>query len=66
MRLPVLAPEQVLAMKLAACRQDPSRVRGQLASLAFLVARPEADEKAVEQAFQRYGFKERWGALRRR
>ncbi len=66
LRVPVVAPEHLLAMKLAACRQDPSRVRGELASLAFLVAVPGADEKEMEQAFQRYGFKELWDALRPR
>lgn len=63
--VPTVAPEHLVAMKLAAARDDRSRLVGELPALAFLVRLPGVDREQMAEYFQRYGFSELWDELSR-
>lgn len=61
--LPVVSPEHLVAMKLAALRDDPDRWESEKLALAFLLRRPDADREAMRGYFQRFGFLELYREL---
>lgn len=60
MMVPTVSPEYLVAMKLAAARDGPSRLVGELPALAFLARLPGVNREQMAEYFQRYGF---FGAL---
>lgn len=54
--VPTVAPEHLVAMKLAALRSDPSRWQEVRLALAFLLQLPGLDLEEVQTYFQHFGF----------
>ncbi len=63
----VLVPraEHLIAMKVLAMKNDPSRAFQELADIQHLMTTPGIDEAEVEACFQRYGLAEKYDELRR-
>jgi hypothetical protein len=64
---PILVPhpEHLIAMKVHAIRNDPSRAFRDLADIQFLLERAEVDRSAVRTLFVEAGLEERWNELDR-
>lgn len=56
--VPAVAPEHLVAMKLAALRSDPSRGQEARVALAFLLRLPGLDLEEVQGYFRNFGFAE--------
>lgn len=61
--LPAVSPEHLVAMKLAAVRDDPSRLEGEKLALSFLLRLPQVNQEEVCGYFERYGFAELYREL---
>ncbi|MGC8916580.1 MAG: hypothetical protein ACP5NF_06330 [Thermoanaerobaculum sp.] len=63
--VPVVAPEHLVAMKLAAMADDPSRIEVDRVALAFLLRLPDLAREEVRGFFERYGFGKLYRELQR-
>jgi len=61
----VPSPEHLIAMKLLAIKNQPSRTFQDLADVQFLLGLPGVDEAEVRGYFVKHGFAERLDELRR-
>lgn len=55
--------EHLVAMKLAALRDDPNRLASEKLALAFLLRQGGVDHEAMQGYFQRFGFSELYREL---
>jgi hypothetical protein len=60
---PVARPEHLIAMKVQAMKNDPSRRFQDLEDIRFLVALPGVDLDSVRERFARAGLEERFREL---
>jgi hypothetical protein len=63
--MPTAAPEHLIAMKVLAMKNDPSRTSLEMADLRFLLDLPQVEPASVRPSFERYGLVERFEELRR-
>lgn len=61
--IPVAAPEHLIAMKLYAIRNDPSRKLQDLADIARLVETQEVEWESLRSSFDKYGMRDDFEAL---
>ncbi len=59
----VASPEHIVAMKVFACRNDPTRKLKELADIRELVIRQKLDRMLVRGYFEKYGQLELWELL---
>lgn len=64
-RLPVPCPEHLIAMKVQAIKNDPTRALQDLADIQALLTLPGVDEQKVRGYFQKHGLADRFEALQR-
>lgn len=60
LRVPFPSPEHLIAMKVVAMKNDPSRSYQDLADIRFLLALPEVDREEVRRQFEKHGLLERF------
>jgi hypothetical protein len=58
--IPVPRPEHLIAMKVVAMKNDPSRRHQDLADIQFLLTLPGVDRDDVRSQFERHGLLERY------
>lgn len=63
MRVPL--PEHLIAMKVRAIRNDPSRRLKDLADVQFLLSLPGVDEARARRYFEAAGLEDSWNELKR-
>ena len=61
--VPVPSPEHLIAMKVVAMKNDPSRAHQDLADIQFLMSRPDVDREEVQRQFEKHGLLERFHGL---
>ena len=64
-RVPVPRPEHLLAMKVHAMRNDPSRTLREMAEIQFLLSLPSLDEAEIRSYFEQSGLLERYLEIKR-
>ena len=64
-QVPVPCPEHLIAMKIMAMKNDPSRVLQDLADVRFLMQRDDVDRNWVRTQFDKRGLLERFDELER-
>jgi hypothetical protein len=64
-RVSVPSPEHLVAMKVHAIKNDPSRTFRELADIQFLVSLPDVDQEQIRTYFERAGLLERYDELRK-
>jgi hypothetical protein len=62
-RIPVPSPEHLIAMKLAAMKNDPTRTFQDLADIRYLLTLPDVDRDYVRTQFVKHGLLERFDEL---
>lgn len=63
LRIPVPRPEHLIAMKVVAMKNDPSRTYRDMADLKFLLSLPGVDREEVRAQFEKHGLRERYFEL---
>lgn len=63
MRIPVPRPEHLIAMKVVAMKNDPSRTYQDMADIRFLLSLPDVDCEEVRAQFEKHGLRERYREL---
>jgi hypothetical protein len=63
MRIPVPRPEHLIAMKIVAMKNDPSRTYQDMADVRFLLSLPGVDREEVRAQFEKHGLLERYREL---
>ena len=63
MKIPVPRPEHLIAMKVVAMKNDPSRTYQDMADIRFLVSLPDVDREEVQAQFEKHGLRERYREL---
>lgn len=63
MRIPVPRPEHLIAMKIVAMKNDPSRTFQDLADVRFLMGLPDIDRQEVRAQFSKHGLLDRFYEL---
>ena len=63
MRIPVPRPEHLIAMKVVAMKNDPSRTYQDMADIRFLLGLPDVDRDEVRAQFEKHGLQERYREL---
>lgn len=63
MKVPVPRPEHLIAMKVVAMKNDPSRALQDLADIRFLMALENVDREEVRAQFEKHGLQERYREL---
>lgn len=58
--VPVPSPEHLVAMKVVAMKNDPSRTYQDLADIRFLLGVPDVDRNEVRRQFEKHGLLERY------
>jgi len=61
--VPVVRPEHLVALKLFAARNDPSRLYAELADIQHIVKLPGLDMEEIRSYFEKYGQLERYYEL---
>jgi len=61
--VPVPRPEHLIAMKVHAMAEDPSRMFQELADIRHLMQQPDVDGEMVREAFAKRGLEERYREL---
>jgi hypothetical protein len=64
-RVPVPRPEHLIAMKVHAMKNDPSRTLREMADIQFLLSLPSVDEAEVRAYFEQSGLLERYLEIKR-
>jgi hypothetical protein len=64
-RVPVPRPEHLVAMKVHAMKNDPSRTLREMADIQFLLSLPSIDEAEVRAYFEQSGLRERYLEIKR-
>ena len=64
-RLPVPSPEHLIAMKVQAIKNDPTRALQDLADIQSLLTLSAVDEEQVRGYFLKHGLADRFEALQR-
>lgn len=64
-RVPVPRPEHLVAMKVHAMKNDPSRSLREMADIQFLLGLPGIDEVEVRSYFEQAGLLERYREIKR-
>jgi hypothetical protein len=64
-RVPVPRPEHLIAMKVHAMKNDPSRTLREMADIQFLLSLPSIDEAEVRAYFEQSGLLERYLEIKR-
>lgn len=60
MRILVPSPEHLIAMKVVAMKNDPSRTYQDMADIKFLLTLPNVDREQVRSQFAKHGLLERY------
>ncbi len=60
LRLPVVKPEHVVALKVFAMKNDPDRALRDMADIKELLSLPGIDLQEVRKYFEKYGQMERY------
>lgn len=60
MRIPVPCPEHLIAMKVVAMKNDPSRAFQDMADIRFLMGLSDIDREEVRAQFSKHGLLERF------
>lgn len=63
MRIPVPRPEHLIAMKVVAMKNDPSRTYQDMADIRFLLSLPDIDREEVRAQFEKHGLRGRYHEL---
>ncbi len=63
MRIPVPSPEHLIAMKIVAMKNDPSRAFQDMADIRFLIGLPDVDREEVRAQFSKHNLLERFHEL---
>ena len=58
--IPVPSAEHLVALKIFAMKNDPSRTFQEMADIQFLINLPDTDRNRVKQYFEQYGLLERY------
>lgn len=61
--VPVPSPEHLIAMKVVAMKNDPSRTYQDMADIRFLLTLPDVDRNAVRAQFEKHGLQDRFHDL---
>lgn len=61
--VPVPSPEHLIAMKVVAMKNDPSRTYQDMADIQFLLTLPDIDREAVRLQFEKHDLLERFHDL---
>jgi hypothetical protein len=61
--LPVLRPGHLVAMKVFAMKNDPSRTFREMADIRFLMTLPELERDEIRRCFEKHGLGHRYGEL---
>jgi hypothetical protein len=64
-RVPVPRPEHLVAMKVHAMKNDPSRTLREMADIQFLLSLPSIDEAEARAYFEQSGLLERYLEIKR-
>ena len=64
-RVPVPRPEHLIAMKVHAMKNDPSRTLREMADIQFLLSLPSIDEAEVHAYFEQSGLLDRYLEIKR-
>jgi hypothetical protein len=62
-RLPVVSPEHLVALKVFAMKNDPARVYREMADIAYLLSLPGIDREEIRKYFDSYGQLEKFYEL---
>jgi hypothetical protein len=63
MKIPIPRPEHLIAMKVVAMKNDPSRTYQEMADIRFLLSLPDVDLEEVRAQFEKHGLRERYREL---
>jgi len=63
MKIPVPRPEHLVAMKVVAMKNDPSRTYQDMADIRFLSSLPGVDREEIRAQFEKHGLQERYREL---
>lgn len=63
MKVPVPRPEHLVAMKVVAMKNDPSRTYQDMADIRFLMGLPGVDREEIRAQFEKHGLLERYREL---
>jgi hypothetical protein len=63
MRIPVPRPEHLIAMKIVAMKNDPSRAYQDMVDIRFLMGLPGVDREEIRARFEKHGLGERYREL---
>jgi hypothetical protein len=63
LKIPVPRPEHLIAMKVVAMKNDPSRTFQDMADIRFLMTMPGVDRDEVRAQFEKHGLQERYREL---
>ena len=63
LRVPIPSPEHLIAMKVVAMKNDPSRTYQDLADIRYLLTLADVDRDAVQSQFEKHGLLERYREL---
>jgi len=63
LRIPVPRPEHLIAMKVVAMKNDPTRTYQDMADIRFLLSLPDVDREEVRAQFEKHGLRERYCEL---
>jgi hypothetical protein len=62
-KIPVLQPEHLIAMKVFAMKNDPSRIYRELEDIRFLLKSTDVDRDEVRGHFRKHGLEDRFDEL---
>jgi hypothetical protein len=63
LRVPIPSPEHLIAMKVVAMKNDPSRTYQDMADIRFLLTLADVDRDEVRSQFEKHGLLERYREL---
>jgi len=62
-RVPVVCPEHLVALKLFAIKNNPQRLLRDLADIKFLLGLPGISKPGIKKAFEKYGLMDKYYEL---
>lgn len=62
-KIPIPSPEHLIAMKVLAMKNDPTRTYQDLADIRFLLTLSDVDRESVRASFEKHGLLERYHEL---
>ncbi len=63
-KVPVPRPEHIIALKVLAMKNNPSRTFQEMADIQFLMDLPGIDDSMVKESFKKWGMLERYNEIK--